>query len=453
MKKFLSLMLALSLTANCLGTLKTSALDSSTKETVTNIAENIHFGDKGSGTFLSGLTEDGRFKGWFGKVANPLIELGQLGYMVSGITIGLGSLSSLWYLGKSAVDKVKMKFSKVELNSDKVAKSMDEQLKKIKGQQKAKKKATEIVASIIDARNEAKENKRPYKKGDVIYMVGPSGVGKSLLADGLAVAIMGPNAKPIYVDASDIDKGSSRSLKEQLFYMSEAKCRNQSSSMMSEDTSIISQIRTNPNVVLIINEYDKMHTPDFDEVLRTIMDRGQISIYGEKIDCSGLLIIITSNEDHSSVTAGNNQGEAQDDGTGSRTHIVHDKSFLNRLNVIEFENLDEAAYEEITADVLAVIAKRNKEKYSVELDFGDTAKKIAAKTAKTNQGAREIEKIVAGLKSAIAIERQRAGDTVEKSAYEVDYDGEEDVFSLKKDEEIAQTTIDGEISSENSSVS
>lgn len=433
MKKFLSLMLALSLTANCLGTLKTSALDSSTKETVTNIAENIHFGDKGSGTFLSGLTEDGRFKGWFGKIANPLIELGQLGYMVSGITIGLGSLSSLWYLGKSAVDKVKMKFSRVELNSDKVAKSMDEQLKKIKGQQKAKKKATEIVASIIDARNEAKENKRPYKKGDVIYMVGPSGVGKSLLADGLAVAIMGPNAKPIYVDASDIDKGSSRSLKEQLFYMSEAKCRNQSSSMMSEDTSIISQIRTNPNVVLIINEYDKMHTPDFDEVLRTIMDRGQISIYGEKIDCSGLLIIITSNEDHSSVTAGNNQGDAQDDGTGSRTHIVHDKSFLNRLNVIEFENLDEAAYEEITADVLAAIAKRNKEKYSVELDFGDTAKKIAAKTAKTNQGAREIEKIVAGLKSAIAIERQRAGEAVEKPTYEVDYNGEDDVFNLRKD--------------------
>ncbi len=453
MKKFLSLMLALSLTANCLGTLKTSALDSSTQETVTNIIENVHFGDKGNGTFLSGLTEGGKFKGWFGKVANPLIELGQLGYMVSGITIGLGSLSSLWYLGKSVVDKVKMKFSKVELNSDKVAKSMDEQLKKIKGQQKAKKKATEIVASIIDARNEAKENNKPYKKGDVIYMVGPSGVGKSLLADGLAVAIMGPNAKPIYVDASDIDKGSSRSLKEQLFYMSEAKCRNQSSSMIPEDTSIISQIRTNPNVVLIINEYDKMHTADFDEVLRTIMDRGQISIYGEKIDCSGLLIIITSNEDHSSVTAGNNQGEAQDDGTGSRTHIVHDKSFLNRLNVIEFENLDEAAYEEITAEVLAGVAKRNKEKYSVELNFGDTAKKIAAKTAKTNQGAREIEKIVAGLKSAIAIERQRAGDAVEKPIYEVDYNGEEDIFSLREDKEIAQTVVENENSSEKSSIS
>ncbi len=431
MKKFLSLMLALSLTANCLGTLKTSAVEGINSGIINDAIENRFFGD-GFGNKI--LPETSTLKGWFGKVANPLIELGQLGYMVSGITIGLGSLSSLWYLGKSVVDKVKMKFSKVELNSDKVAKSMDEQLKKIKGQQKAKKKATEIVASIIDARNEAKENNKPYKKGDVIYMVGPSGVGKSLLADGLAVAIMGPNAKPIYVDASDIDKGSARSLKEQLFYMSEAKCRNQSSSMMSEDTSIISQIRTNPNVVLIINEYDKMHTPDFDEVLRTIMDRGQISIYGEKIDCSGLLIIITSNEDHSSVTAGNNQGEAQDDGTGSRTHIVHDKSFLNRLNIIEFENLDEAAYEEITAEVLAAIAKRNKEKYSVELNFGDTAKKIAAKTAKTNQGAREIEKIVAGLKSAIAVERQRVGEAVEKSAYEVDYNGEEDAFSLRKDE-------------------
>ena len=446
MKKILSLMLALSLTANCLCTLKTSAqcLSSTKEETLTNIIENVHLGDKGSVTFLSGLTEGGKFKGWFGKIANPLIELGQLGYMVSGITVGLGSLSSLWYLGKSVVDKVKMKFSKVELNSDKVAKSMDEQLKKIKGQQKAKKKATEIVASIIDARNEAKENKRPYKKGDVIYMVGPSGVGKSLLADGLAVAIMGPNAKPIYVDASDIDKGSSRSLKEQLFYMSEAKCRNQSSSMMSEDTSIISQIRTNPNVVLIINEYDKMHTADFDEVLRTIMDRGQISIHGDKIDCSGLLIIITSNEDHSSVTAGNNQGEAQDDGTGSRTHIVHDKSFLNRLNIIEFENLDEAAYEEITAEVLADIAKRNKEKYSVELNFGDTAKKIAAKTAETNQGAREIEKIVAGLKSAIAIERQRAGQNLNEVSFAVDYNDEENAFSLKKSETITKT-VESEI--------
>lgn len=445
MKKFLSLMLALSLTANCLGTLKTSADGGNTTATMIDAIESHHFGDGFGNTILS---IPYRLTDGFRKLSAPLIELGQLGYMVSGITIGLSSLSSLLYLGKSVVDKVKMKFSKVELNSDKVAKSMDEQLKKIKGQQKAKKKAAEIVASIIDARNEAKENKRPYKKGDVIYMVGPSGVGKSLLADGLAVAIMGPNAKPIYVDASDIDKGSSRSLKEQLFYMSEAKCRNQSSSMMSEDTSIISQIRTNPNVVLIINEYDKMHTPDFDEVLRTIMDRGQISIYGEKIDCSGLLIIITSNEDHSSVTAGNNQGEAQDDGTGSRTHIVHDKSFLNRLNIIEFENLDEAAYEEITAEVLAAIAKRNKEKYSVELNFGDTAKKIAAKTAETNQGAREIEKIVAGLKSAIAIERQRAGETAAKTTFEVDYNGEEDVFSLKKSE-----AIEREIARENLSTS
>ena len=141
MKKFLSLLLVFSLMTNCLTAPKTSALGSVSKdEILTNLIELHCYEDKGGGTFLSLPISTGDPKSWFSKITNPLVELGQLGYMISGITIGLSSLSSLWDLGKSVVNKVKEKPSKVELDTDKAAKSMDEQIKNIKGQEKATKK-------------------------------------------------------------------------------------------------------------------------------------------------------------------------------------------------------------------------------------------------------------------------------------------------------------------------
>lgn len=60
-------------------------------------------------------------------------------------------------------------------------------------------------------------------------------------------------------------------------------------------------MKNNPNGIVRIEEYDKMCTPALDEVLRTVMECGIINVNGEKIDCSGILFILTSNEDKVSM--------------------------------------------------------------------------------------------------------------------------------------------------------
>lgn len=369
--------------------------------------------------------------GVLGKVVSGVEQFGQIGFRLSGISYGLTALSSFGLIGKNLYKKFKLKFSKINQDINTVLKELDRELECIKGQEIAKKRMKAIVAAIIDERNEAKEKNKPYNKGDVIYILGPSGVGKTFSSECLSRAIMGKNAEPIRIDSSCFDKVSNISLKSQILYMRDQQKNNGGLSYNYVDNSIASKIASNPNIVLIFDEYDKWCTPETDEMLRTIMDKGVIYRDGERIDCSKLLVIVISNEDHSSITLGNGQGIFQDDGTGSRTYVVHDKSFLNRLNVVEFDNLYENEYEEITLDQLENISERYKKLYSIQMDFGDTAKNIAKKVAKMNQGAREIAKILGNLRKELIIEKQKSMDLFKNKKLIIDYNPENDEFTIE----------------------
>ena len=426
MKKFLSAILSLSLTF---------------------AATTVTFADDGNNTFsqeeqgywvMNGMMPfmwDGAKKFYNGtsgilkKAVEKIEQFGQIGYRLNGMSYGLAALTSFGLAGKNLYEKVKLKFSKINQDMDAVVKELDKELQCIKGQDKAKKKMKETVACIIDERNEAEENGKPYGKGDIIYMPGPSGVGKTFSAECLARAIMGPKAEPIRIDASCFDKTSGLSLKSQILYMRDHQ-KNSGSMNYYIDNSLAAKIASNPNIVLILDEYDKWCTPETDEWLRTIIDKGVIYRDGERINCSGLLVIVLSNEDLSSVTAGNGMGTFQDDGTGSRTHVVHDKSFLNRLNIVEFDNLNEDAYEEITQMQLNNIANRYSRLYSIDLNFGNTAKKIANVATKMNQGARGIEKILVRLKTAIIIAKRNSSNSHNKH-FTVDYNCKDNTFILK----------------------
>lgn len=437
MKKFLSAFLALAVFM-C-GATKSFAENNTTAANVLgNSEENDEeltflgelFGNRG--IFYSTINGT---KNIANRAINSIEKFGQLGFRLSGISYGLSALMSLYVSAKSLYDKIKLRFSKINQDVDVVNEAFDKELQCIKGQDKAKKRMKEIVASVIDARNEAKENNKPYGKGDVIYMIGPSGVGKTFSAECLARAIMGANAQPVRIDSSCFEKDTTTSVKSQILYMREQQRNTSGSSYYYVDNSIAAQIASNPNTVLIFDEYDKWCTPDTDEFLRAIMDKGVIYRDGEKIDCSGILVIVISNEDLSSVTAGNNCGVFKDDGTGSRTHNVHDKSFLNRLNIIEFENLSEDDYELITQYQLKIIADRYQKLFSINLDFGDTARKIAIATARRNQGAREIEKILASLKMEVISARQdnkKPLGLFEHRFFKINYDCDNDRFTVKE---------------------
>ena len=124
--------------------------------------------------------------------------------------------------------------------------------------------------------------------------------------------------------------------------------------------------------------------------LRTIMDQGYINVNGEKIDCSAATFIITSNESYGSVNKGNNEFDDVDDGTGSRTFINHDKAFLNRIKLIEFDNLSAFDYKQIATVPFAQLAARYKVQYGINLDLNGTIDAVAQRVEELNKGARPI---------------------------------------------------------------
>ena len=309
-------------------------------------------------------------------------------------------------------------------------------LSAIKGQTKAKEEMRKIVLNIVDEnkkRNTFGKESSP-KGARVIYMVGPSGVGKSYSAEILTKVLTGLNSKPYIIEASDIDKQSKSSPIDQIFGMRAKKVSN---SEVYECSPLITQIKSTPEMVVLINEYDKMHTPEFDEKFRTMMDHGYIMVNGEKIDCSKTIFIITSNESSVCVNRGNQTVDfaSIDDGTGSRTFIKHDKAFLNRVKLVEFENLDKKAYEEIADIPFKALKDRYKLEYGIDLDLKNTIEKVSEKVEELNKGARPIYDFVDALNEKIlsdVVLKGLAGEQYKNKKYEVSYSHSTNSFNLKE---------------------
>ncbi|MEI3542343.1 MAG: AAA family ATPase [Acutalibacteraceae bacterium] len=330
--------------------------------------------------------------------------------------------------------KTKMEAGKIEKPIDPVAtmQILDMLMENVKGQEKAKQQIRSMVLNIVDKNAQfmaVNNSKKAGPGASVIYMVGPSGVGKSFSADIIRKVLSGFNAEPFVIEASDIDKQSKSSAVEQLFGM---KIRRVSNSEVYEYAPFIQRIKAIPNTVVIINEYDKMHSPELDEKLRTIMDQGYINVNGEKIDCSAATFIITSNESYGSVNKGNNEFDDVDDGTGSRTFINHDKAFLNRIKLIEFDNLSAFDYKQIATVPFAQLAARYKVQYGINLDLNGTIDAVAQRVEELNKGARPIftylESLNDKLLNEVVLQKLNSGSRNIK--YRVSF--ENDKFNLER---------------------
>lgn len=310
----------------------------------------------------------------------------------------------------------------------------DTYLSAIKGQTCAKEKMRNIVLSIVDENRKRQGFGANTKENGarVIYMVGPTGVGKSYSAEILTKVLTGINSKPYIVEASDIDTQSKSSPVEQLFGMRTKKVSNNET---YECSPLITQIKSTPEMVVLINEYDKMHSPELDEKLRTIMDHGYINVNGEKIDCSKTIFIVTSNEDYSSVnySGKNDNFDSTEDGTGSRTFVKHDPAFLNRIKLVEFENLSKEDYEEIAYVPFRSLVDSFKLNYDLDLDLKDTIKQVAEKIEKINKGARRVKEFADRLNNKILSElilKGIKGEQYKNKKYKVSYDINNDDFIL-----------------------
>lgn len=242
------------------------------------------------------------------------------------------------------------------VNVDEAIARLEASLEQLVGQEEQKKKIVTTIDGIL-SRNDLMGKD---EKGHVIYLAGPSGVGKTYAAEIISKALnKGKKTfviNPASVDFNSYEKGQKKVTVEQLFGLKNSMFDLFLDNDKSQE-SLINYIEKTKHPVIIINEYDKMWSSDLDEIFRAIVDDGTISVAGKTMDFSGAIFIITSNESHCSL-ANCDADEFDKDKTGSRTQIKHDKSFMNRIQLIEFDNLSGEDYKIIAKNQFEEIADK-----------------------------------------------------------------------------------------------
>lgn len=207
-------------------------------------------------------------------------------------------------------------------------------------------------------------------RGNVVYMIGPSGVGKTTMAKALANAFLKHSEKScLFVDSNSIN--NEQTLGEQLFKTTtksvnlkkdknlknlwgtlDIKENEEGSYDIRVAARILQHIFNYYDSVVIIDEYDKMKLAcrptdapeDYedrtaDEIIKSISDRGEYDVENNKIDCRKTLFFITSNETKEQLYS--NFGYRGATGGG-----------VQRINVIEFDKLNLDCCKKIIDDLV-----------------------------------------------------------------------------------------------------
>ncbi len=225
-----------------------------------------------------------------------------------------------------------------------------------------------VSKAIRKARSGLKDPKRPM--GSFIF-IGPSGVGKTLLAKALAEFLFGDADALVYLDMSEyMEKHNvSRLIGAPPGYVG-----------YEEGGQLTERIRRRPYAVLLLDEVEKAH-PDVFNMLLQIMEEGRLTdSFGRHVDFKNVILIMTSNIGADLIKGGSAFGfgkrEEMPDYERIKKALMGEvekffrPEFINRLDdTIVFRPLRKEDLYEIIEIELAKVRKRLDEKeMKIELD-------------------------------------------------------------------------------------
>ena len=158
-----------------------------------------------------------------------------------------------------------------------------------------------VARAIRKARSGLKDPRRPM--GSFVF-IGPSGVGKTLLAKALAEFMFGDADALVYLDMSEyMEKHNvSRLIGAPPGYVG-----------YEEGGQLTERIRRRPYAVVLLDEVEKAH-PDVFNMLLQIMEEGRLTdSFGRHVDFKNVILIMTSNIGADLIKGGQRFGFGQRD--------------------------------------------------------------------------------------------------------------------------------------------
>lgn len=250
-----------------------------------------------------------------------------------------------------------------------------------------------ICRAIRRSRADIKDPKRPI--GAFLFL-GPTGVGKTLLARLLAINMFGGEDALIQVDMSE--------------YMEKFAVSRMTGSPPGyvgheEGGQLTEQVRQRPYSVVLFDEIEKAH-PDVMDLLLQILEEGRLTdSFGRKVDFRNTIIIMTSNLGADLIKKSTEVGFGAAEGSMDYEHIKekilqavkkHFKpEFLNRLNdVVIFHPLKkEGLLKVIDIELKKLLARLERREVFITLD--DQAKDfLVEKGFQPEMGARPLRRTI-----------------------------------------------------------
>jgi ATP-dependent Clp protease ATP-binding subunit ClpA len=245
--------------------------------------------------------------------------------------------------------------------------------------------AVSLIAKSLRNRSVGlKDENRPI--GSFLFL-GPTGVGKTQTAKVLSKVYYGPDTKILRFDMAE-------------YAGNEGIARLIGSISQNQPGVLTSAIKNNPASLLLFDEIEKA-PPEIINLFLTLLDEGYLTdVFGQKIKCSHLFVIATSNAGAEFIRQSVNKGikdyQLQ---KNVLEHVQQEKifspEFLNRFDgVVVFEPLSPKNLVKITNLMLGDLQK-NLNLRNIFLEFDNkVAEKIVDENYDMSLGARPIRRVI-----------------------------------------------------------
>ena len=231
----------------------------------------------------------------------------------------------------------------------------------------------------------------PGKPVGVFLLVGPSGVGKTETANGLADLLYGGESNQVVINMSEYQEAHTV-----------ASLKGSPPGYVGYGTGgvLTEAVRRNPYTVVLLDEVEKAH-PDVMDLFYQVFDKGILEDgEGVEVNFRNTLILLTSNlgsEQILELCANGSHPPVETVIAALRPQLLQrfKAALLARMAIVPYYPLEPQVLRRIVALKLDKITQRLRERYSADLLF-DTGlvERIVERCAQIDNGARDIDHIL-----------------------------------------------------------